>query len=81
MAKHKKHTGRPSSDLDAFLSELSHATPDRRRELHVLLQGRLTDPGQLADSPALPASHPLRRQAALVQRLFNAVTTAPLPPG
>ena len=84
MAERKRYAGcggRASDDLDALLSELSHATPDRRRQLHALLQGRLTDPGRLADSPALPASHPLRRQAAVVRRLFEAVTTAPLPPG
>ena len=90
MAKRKRYAcgGRATplaqhacDNLDALLSELSHATRDRRRELHALIQGRLTDPGQLADSPALPAGHPLRRQAALVRRLFNAVTTAPLPSG
>ncbi len=90
MAKRKRYAcggratplaQRASDDLDALLSELSHATPDRRRKLHALIQGRLTDPGRLADSPALPAGHPLRRQADTVQRLFNAVTAAPLPPG
>ncbi len=90
MAKRKRYARggrvaplaqRVSADLDALLSELLHATQDRRRELHALILARLTDPGQLADSPALPAGHPLRRQAALVRRLFNAVTTAPLPPG
>lgn len=91
MAKRKRYAGcggqvtplaqRASNDLDALLSELSHATGGRRRQLHALLRGRLTDPGRLADSPALPASHPLRRQADIVRRLFEAVTTAPLPPG
>ena len=90
MAKRKRYacggratplTQRASDDLDALLSELSPAKGNRRRELHALIQARLTDPGQLADSPALPAGHPLRRQADTVRRLFNAVTTAPLPPG
>ena len=78
MAKRKRHT-RVRGDLSTPLSELSSAEGDRRRELVALVQRRLTDPGQLADSSALPAEHPLRRQAGIVRQLFSAVTSAPLP--
>ena len=91
MAKRKRRAGcgeqvaplaqRASRDLSGLLGQLASARGDRRRELEARIQGRLTDPGQLADSPVLPAEHPLRRQAGIVRQLFRAVTTAPLPTG
>ncbi len=91
MTKRERHTGcgeqmtlltrRARDDLGTLVGQLTSAQGDRRRELQALLQRRLTDPGQLADSSVLPADHPLRRQARIVQQLFSAVTTAPLSTG
>ncbi|MBI3797775.1 MAG: hypothetical protein HY268_12510 [Deltaproteobacteria bacterium] len=68
-------------NFHTLLTELSTADAQRQRELEVILTRELTDPTVLADSPALPADHPLKRGARAVCDLFTAVTTGPLPEG
>jgi hypothetical protein len=70
-----------TGNFDPLLTELSAATPSRRRELEAILTRTLYDPAVLADSTALPADHPLKRTAIAVRDLFSAVTTGPLPDG
>ncbi len=70
-----------AGNFQTLLTELSTADPPRQRELEAILTRGLTDPALLADSPALPADHPLKRTARAVCELFTAVTTGPLPPG
>ena len=57
------------------------ADASRRRELEVILARGLTDPAVLAESPVLPADHPLKRMARAVSDALTAVTTGPLPAG
>jgi hypothetical protein len=70
-----------SGNFEALLTELSGAAPPRRRELEAILTRAMHDPAVLADSAALPADHPLKRQAIAVRDLFTAVTSGPLPEG
>lgn len=70
-----------AGNFQALLTELSTADEPRRRELEAILSRGLIDPTILADSPALPADHPLKRTARVVNDLFTAVTTGPLPEG
>jgi hypothetical protein len=67
--------------FDALLAELATADASRRRELEAILARGLTDPAVLAESPVLPADHPLKRMARAVSDAFSAVTTGPLPAG
>src|SRR5262249_547258 len=64
-----------------LLTALATADSPRQRELEAMLTRELTDPAVLADSPALPAEHPLKRGARAVCEVFTAVTTGPLPEG
>ena len=68
-------------NFDALLAELVTADASRRRELEVVLAHGLTDPAGLAESPVLPADHPLKRMARAVLDALTAVTTGPLPAG
>lgn len=70
-----------AGNFEALLGELLHASPERRREIDAILTQGLTDPAILADSPVLPADHPLKRMARVVSDLFTAATTGPLPEG
>ena len=70
-----------SGNFETLLTELSSATPPRRRELEAILTRAMHDPAVLADSTALPADHPLKRMAMAVRDLFTAVTSGPLPEG
>jgi hypothetical protein len=70
-----------SGNFEPLLRELSGATPAQRRELEAILTRTVHDPAVLADSPALPAEHPLKRAAMAVRDLFTSVTTGPLPEG
>jgi hypothetical protein len=70
-----------AGNFEPLLTELSAATPSRRRELESILTRTLHDPAMLADSTALPGDHPLKRTAMTVRDLFTAVTTGPLPDG
>lgn len=70
-----------TGQLDGLLTELATAEGERRRALEAVLARGLTDPAQLIHTSALPAEHPLKRQATLIHELFTAVTTAPLPDG
>jgi hypothetical protein len=70
-----------AGNLDALLAELVTADAPRRRELEAILARGLTDPVVLAESPVLPAEHPLKRMARAVSDTFSAVTTGPLPAG
>jgi hypothetical protein len=70
-----------AGNFSALLTELVTADLPRRRELEEILTRGLTDPAVLADSPTLPADHPLKQLARLVSELFTAVTTGPLPEG
>src|SRR5215470_681507 len=74
---------RPSAvstgNFDVLLAELVTADASRRRELEVLLGRGLTDPAVLAESPVLPADHPLKHMARAVSDAFTTVTTSPLP--
>lgn len=70
-----------AGNFQTLLAELVTADAPRRRELETILTRGLTDPAILADSPALPADHPLKRAARAVNDLFTAVTTGPLPEG
>jgi hypothetical protein len=70
-----------AGNLQALLTALSPADAPRRRELEALLTRELHDPLVLADSPALPPDHPLKRAAQTVCDLLAAVTTGPLPEG
>jgi hypothetical protein len=70
-----------TGNLEPLLTELSTATPARRRELEAILTRAVHDPALLADSTALPGDHPLKRMATAVRDLFTAVTTGPLPDG
>lgn len=76
-----QHSEAVAGNFAALLGELLHASPERRREIDALLTRGLTDPAMLADSPVLPADHPLKRMARVVSDLFTAVTTGPLPEG
>ena len=68
-----------SGDLDGVLTELTTAEGARQRALESLLARGLTDPSVLATTTCLPAEHPLRQQARLIDELFSAVTSAPVP--
>jgi hypothetical protein len=70
-----------TGNFDALLAELTTADAPRRRELEVILARGLTDPAALAESPALPADHPLKCMARAVSNALTAVTTGPLPAG
>ncbi|MBI3303349.1 MAG: hypothetical protein HYZ72_14895, partial [Deltaproteobacteria bacterium] len=70
-----------AGNFQTLLTELVTADVLRQRELEAILTRRLTDPAVLADSPALPADHPLKRAARAACNLFTAVTTGPLPEG
>src|SRR5262245_37649527 len=68
-------------NMQTLLTELCTAAGPPQRELAAILTRELTDPAVLADSPTLPADHPLKRGARAVCDLFTAVTTGPLPEG
>jgi tetratricopeptide (TPR) repeat protein len=68
-----------AGNFQALLTELSTADTQHRRELETILTRGLTDPAIIADSPALPSNHPLKRMACVVRDLFTAVTSGPLP--
>src|SRR5262245_6356705 len=70
-----------AGNFDALLAELVIADASRRRELEAMLACGLTDPAVLAESPVLPADHPLKRMARAVSDALTAVTTGPLPAG
>jgi len=70
-----------AGNVDALLVELVTADAPRRRELEAILARGLTDPAVLAESPVLPADHPLKRMARAVSDALTAVTTGPLPAG
>jgi hypothetical protein len=70
-----------TGNFDALLAELATAEAPRRRELEAILARGLTDPAVLAESPVLPADHPLKRMARAVSDALTAVTTGPLPAG
>ncbi len=70
-----------TENFQALLTELLTAAGDRRRELETILARRLTDPASVANSSVLPADHPLKRTAQIVNHLFAAVTSGPLPEG
>jgi tetratricopeptide (TPR) repeat protein len=70
-----------TGNFDTLLAELVTADAPRRRELEVILTRGLTDPAVLAESPVLPADHPLKRMARAVSDALTAVTTGPLPAG
>jgi hypothetical protein len=70
-----------AGNFDALLAELVTADVSRRRELEVILARGLSDPAVLAESPVLPADHPLKRMARAVSNALTAVTTGPLPAG
>lgn len=70
-----------TGNFQALLTELLTADTEKRRELETLLARGLTDPAIVANSPILPADHPLKRGAAIVSHLFAAVTSGPLPEG
>jgi hypothetical protein len=70
-----------TGNFDTLLAELATADASRRRELEVILTRGLTDPAVLAESPVLPADHPLKRMARAVSDALTAVTTGPLPAG
>ena len=70
-----------AGNFDTLLAELASADASRRRELEAILARGLTDPAMLAESPGLPADHPLKRMARAVSDAFSAVTTGPLPAG
>ena len=76
-----RQTEAAAGNFDALLAELATADIPRRRELEAILARRLTDPAVLAESPMLPADHPLKRMACAVSDAFRAVTTGPLPAG
>ncbi len=70
-----------AGNFDTLLAELATAEAPRRRALEAILARGLTDPVVLAESPVLPADHPLRRMARAVSDAFRTVTTGPLPAG
>jgi hypothetical protein len=70
-----------TGNFDTLLAELATADAARRRELEGILTRGLTDPAVLAESPVLPADHPLKRMARAVSDALTAVTTGPLPAG
>ena len=70
-----------AGNFDALLAELVTADASRRRELEVVLARGLSDPAVLAESPVLPADHPLKRMARVVSNALTAVTSGPLPAG
>jgi hypothetical protein len=70
-----------AGNFDALLAELVTADASRQRELEAILARGLSDPAVLAESPALPADHPLKRMARAVADALTAVTTGPLPAG
>ena len=70
-----------AGNFDALLAELVTADASRRRELEVILARGLSDPAVLAESPVLPADHPLKRMARAVADALTAVTSGPLPAG
>jgi len=70
-----------AGNFDALLAELVTADTPRQRELEAILARGLTEPAVLAESPVLPADHPLKRMARAVSDALTAVTTGPLPAG
>ena len=70
-----------TGQLDGLLTELATAEGEQRRTLEAVLARGLSDPAQLIHTSALPAEHPLKRQATIIHEQFTAVTTAPLPDG
>jgi tetratricopeptide (TPR) repeat protein len=70
-----------AGNFDALLAELVTADASRRRALEVILARGLSDPAVLAESPVLPADHPLKRMARAVSDALTAVTTGPVPAG
>jgi hypothetical protein len=70
-----------TGNLDGVLTELATAEGARQSALESLLARGLTDPSVLATTACLPAEHPLRQQAGLINELFSAVTSAPVPDG
>jgi len=70
-----------AGNFDALLAELVTADASRRRELEVILARGVSDPAVLAESPMLPADHPLKRMARVVSDALIAVTSGPLPAG
>src|SRR5215470_11499564 len=70
-----------AGNFDTLLAELATADASRRRELEAILARGLSDPAVLAESPVLPAAHPLKRMARAVSDALTAVTTGPLPAG
>jgi hypothetical protein len=70
-----------AGNFDALLAELVTADASRRRELEGILARGLSDPAVLAESPVLPADHPLKRMARVVSDALTAVTSGPLPAG
>ena len=70
-----------AGNFDTLLAELVTADASRQRELEVILARGLSDPAVLAESPVLPADHPLKRMARAVSNALTAVTTGPLPAG
>jgi hypothetical protein len=72
--------GARKESLDDLLQHLTDPglAPERRAEIETIIRRELTDLGALAQSPALPAEHPLRVGAARLQSAWEAVTTAPV---
>jgi hypothetical protein len=68
-----------TGNFETLLAELATADIPRQRELEAILARWLTDPAVLAESPVLPANHPLKRMARTVSDVLAAVTTGPLP--
>ncbi|MGO9268849.1 MAG: hypothetical protein ACLQOO_01065 [Terriglobia bacterium] len=66
--------------LDDLLHHLNDPAlaPERRAEIETTIRRQLTDLGALAQSPVLPAEHPLRASAARLQRACESVTTGPV---
>ena len=64
-----------------LLAALDAAEGEERKRLSGVLARKVTDPGILAESPALAADHRLRLEAEAVRDAFAAVTRGPLPDG
>lgn len=69
-----------SGKIDELLAPLNDPalSPERLAIIERAIQERVTDPGQIASCPALPAEHPLRQAAGALQRAFAAVTAGPV---
>ncbi len=67
---------RSGKGLDG-LARLSAAdlTDEERERLESLVRRSVADPRQVADFPALPATHPLRLEAAAIVRALSAATS------